>query len=200
MKQDVTIGRQTIINEYLSAGNAALEAGNHERAVELFTQLIKQLPDEALGYAAMASVQTAMGQVQDAVVSLRYAVELMPEEAGMQHHLGVALLQMGNEKEAEMAFREVLSIEPRYTDAYLNLVELYLKQSRHGDAVEILEQAVQRFPENGDVFAAFVKFKLAVDGAEGGRPALEQLRTIDPEHPDIPSFEDTIRELEEPNS
>jgi len=154
MEQDAIIGKQTILNEYLSAGNAALEAGNHERAFELFNQLIKELPDEALGYAAMASVQSAMGQAQDAVVSLRRAVELMPEEAGMHNELGVAQLQ----------------------------------------------QAVLRFPENGDVFAAFVKFKLTVDGAEGGRPALEQLRMIDPEHPEIPSFEDTIRELEECNS
>jgi thioredoxin-like negative regulator of GroEL len=45
-----------------------------------------------------------------------------------------------------------------------------------------LGDAVQRFPNNGDVLAAFVRLQLEVTGVEAARRALDQLRAVAPDH------------------
>lgn len=62
--------------------------------------------------------------------------------------LGTSLARSGRLDEAITAFREALSIEPRYTTAYYNLGLSLLENQRPREAVDALEAAVSLSPED----------------------------------------------------
>ncbi len=62
--------------------------------------------------------------------------------------LGASLARSGRLDEAIAAFREALSIEPRYTTAYYNLGLSLLEKQEPREAAEALETAVSLSPEN----------------------------------------------------
>ncbi len=75
--------------------------------------------------------QLRAGQLDEAVESLREAALLHPDNAEIQHDLGLSCLQSGRLAEAVEAFRQAIALRPAYTDAHFRLG---LALERGGDA------------------------------------------------------------------
>lgn len=60
--------------------------------------------------------------------------------------LGMALLGLNKLKEAEYFFREAISLNKDYLDAYINLGNLLLKLNRFDEAMEVLKKAYKLDP------------------------------------------------------
>jgi protein O-GlcNAc transferase len=65
-------------------------------------------------------------------------------------YLGLASLNLGQQREAEQAFRQALLLEPRSAQAHYNLGLIYSTQNRHSEAVQELKQAVALVPRHPD--------------------------------------------------
>lgn len=59
-----------------------------------------------------------------------------------QYDLGVRYLSEGNYEEAILAFTAAIEIDPKRSDPYLSLAEVYMEQGEYEKAAEILEQGV----------------------------------------------------------
>lgn len=66
-----------------------------------------------------------------------------------QYNLGVRYLSEGNYEEAVLAFTAAIEIDPKRSDTYLSLAEIYMELGEYEKAVEILEQGIGSIGENG---------------------------------------------------
>ena len=66
--------------------------------------------------------------------------------------LGATCHRLGNIKEADSAFRKVISLNPSYPDGHSNLGTLLTQQGRLDEAISSYEQAIRINPEHADLF------------------------------------------------
>ena len=65
-------------------------------------------------------------------------------------YLGLASLNLGQQHEAEQAFRQALLLEPRSAQAHYNLGLIYSSQNKRSEAIQELKQAVTLAPRHLD--------------------------------------------------
>lgn len=85
---------------------------------------------------------------EEALTSLRRAVELSPEEARYRESLGNVLSDLGRFAEAETAFRHVLACERRNPSALATLALAVRQQGRTEEALALTEEALVIDPDH----------------------------------------------------
>ncbi len=111
----------------LERGRKALEAEEFDAAIEHLTALIDHAPDFAEGYNARALAYFRKGLYGPALDDLARALELNPRHFGALVGVAVILEEIGMEKAALEAWREVEAIHPH--------------QPQLRDAIDRLEKA-----------------------------------------------------------
>jgi len=61
-----------------------------------------------------------LGNLKEAELSTRKAIELKPDFAEANYNLGNILKDLGNLKEAELSYRKAIQIKPNFAEAYYN--------------------------------------------------------------------------------
>jgi len=97
-------------------------------------------------------VRAAQANVNDvyrpeAVRRLRELVELAPEDARLQLLLGTLELQMGNEQQASIHFREAIKLDERLAGAHINLGNIDFFHNEFRAAMTKYETAIQLAPD-----------------------------------------------------
>jgi GT2 family glycosyltransferase len=196
MGYDAIARVEPVLNEHLEAANTCIESGDLPGAEDVFRSLVSYMPDEVTGYSGLATILLAQDRDQEALDALHEALKIEPENAELLDQLGVALIKTGDGQAAEEAFHNACQLNVRLTSAYLHLIGLYRMQEHYEMALNVLREAVRRFPGNGDVLAEFVSLKLEIGSAQAAHHSLEQLRAVAPNHPTIPNLEEAIRAAE----
>ena len=184
------------LRDRMAAGNAAVESGDLERALSEFSALAVETPELPAVLAALGDVQMALKRPAEAKDAFRKALALAPEDAALHNRLGLALARCGDCEAAAAAFHQARALDGGNVAAYLNMVELHRSREDYVGASDALREAVERFPHNGDVLAAFATLKLEVGGAEAARLAVAQLKSCAPEHPALPALLKAIGKTE----
>lgn len=131
-------------------GRAHLDAGNPNRAVELFVHARSldpvEVPTFSLAYA-MGQALSAIGRFDEAVAALREAIEVAPADhrAYAQHEAAFALSESDHLSEAEAMLEEVVS-DPAYPhrpEAVADLADVRLKMGEFDSAESLAEQALE---------------------------------------------------------
>ncbi len=81
------------------------------------------------------------GRPADAVVPLQQAALFAPQNAPIQHDLGLALLEVGRVEESIQALQAAIHANPRYADAFFRLGIAFEKAGRAAEAVRAYDQA-----------------------------------------------------------
>jgi len=113
----------------------------------------------------------------EAIQSLREALQLSPDNVPLRLHLAASLMGLSRLDEAEKEFREVLSRAADQADARVGLADCYYRQGKATQALVIVEDLVKRraapakayvlyarlLLKNGDVADAVAQYKLALE-------------------------------------
>ncbi len=105
-------------------GVVALQQGNAGLAVELINKAVTSKPDFAEAYGNLAAAYRSLGDLDQAIASLRKALSQNPDNAdhdAAHNNLGNALKELGKLDEAVASFRHALAINPDYATAHNNL-------------------------------------------------------------------------------
>lgn len=80
----------------------------------------------------------------DTVRALRSALKFSPDNVPLRQHLADTLLSLGQPEEAEQEYRQALALKPEETQLKLGLAKAFYQQSKHSQALVIVEDLLRR--------------------------------------------------------
>ena len=92
---------------------------------------------------------------------LREVAETLPDYADVQNMLGVAQFQQGKKERAQRSFERALRVNPRYTEAALNLAVVYNELGKYEQGLNLHQSVLEASCQEGQQIDPFAKGKLA---------------------------------------
>ncbi|MFZ5444929.1 MAG: tetratricopeptide repeat protein [Myxococcota bacterium] len=151
---------------YVQLGGLYLKQGKKDRALEAFKKALAAAEEDEKkssgflqlrklndvrrttdAYRGLAMTYLAMGKVDDAVATLKQAVEKMPKDASARLALGDAYLAQNNYDGAIEQLTERLALEPT-TDARLDLARAWAKKRVAKQAEPLYRDVLKSEPDN----------------------------------------------------
>ncbi len=87
------------------------------------------------------------------------AADLEPARAEPLAGRGLALLDMGQQLQAEASFRQALKLNPRYGVALMGLAEAYRAQGKRSEAIQYYEKYLEVLPDGPEASVARAAIK-----------------------------------------
>jgi FkbM family methyltransferase len=134
-----------------------------------------------LGRVEMGRTERGCGTYEQGIEYFTKAVKMNPHFAEARIHRGVANDRLGNADLALMDLRKAVALDPSITMADLLIFGILGNQERYGEAMEVLEAALLRRPDDTDLLFCRATLELeAGDFANGwkdyeSRPTKVQL-------------------------
>jgi Flp pilus assembly protein TadD len=162
-------------------GYIAQLTGSTDVAVQAYHSILESDPNDWQSWNNLGNAQLLNGDFEGAVVSFRRSLELNDEPQITHMNLARALTKAGQLNEAELSFRATAE---RFPDKAQPLKELHDLMRRRGHPVEalheVLEQAIERAPEDRDLLLAVGRQRMIADDFDGAEIALRRVLAADP--------------------
>jgi tetratricopeptide (TPR) repeat protein len=152
------------------------------RPVSLWLEAAEYAPDHWLPRLALGEALHEQGRHEEAIVSLRAALALRPEEALGYAKLGLCLIETGRLVEASATFEGLRRLDPRSPVAAAGLG---LVAARTGDSIlarRFFVEALELDPRSVPVRQSLAEMAEASDPGEALR-LCEEIRQLAPETP-----------------
>jgi tetratricopeptide (TPR) repeat protein len=112
------------------------DRGDHERAIEEFTNAIELLPTWGNPYAARGDSYAAMGEWDRAIADYDTAIEIYPDFVSVLYMRGRAYHTIEELELAEADYLNAIGQYPEYALPYWGLADLQYEQGEMGAALE----------------------------------------------------------------
>jgi tetratricopeptide (TPR) repeat protein len=136
---------------YTARNNLAslyLEQHRFDEAESQLKKVIAENHADANAYFNLANVYLLTNRLREAIDSAEEGLKRQPQSGLGEFLMGSVLVKEGNAKEAERHFRLALGNDPNLANAHLALVNLYVKQSRHDEAIAELSSFLKQSPDS----------------------------------------------------
>ena len=153
-------------------------------------RLSPQYPPAAVN---LADLYRQLGRDADGEGVLRAAIVKSPGDAGLHHALGLALVRLKRLDEALVELgraAELAPNQPRY--AYVYAVGLH-SAGRSGDAIGVLNAALERHPDDRDILSALITFSREVGDIGAALDYAERLARILPSDSNLATLIQDLR-------
>jgi len=183
---------------YVQLGTLYLKQGKKDRAVEAFKRAIAATDEEDKknasflqlvkwsdrkrstdAYRGLALAYLGQGKVDEAVATLKQAVEKMPKDPSARDALGDAYMAQGNYDGAVEQMTERLALEPT-TDAKLDLARAWAKKRVAKQAEPLYKDVLKSEPDNRDAKMGLVDLYLSMGRYGEAEAELKKAIEADP--------------------
>ena len=125
-------------------------AGRLREAEAIYEEILADSPAHADSLHLLGVVAFQTGESAKAVVQIRQALELLPQNGIYLNNLGNALKALGRHDEAEESYGAAIASTRDYVDPQINLGNLLYAAERTAEARAVYEVAVQTSPAHLD--------------------------------------------------
>lgn|GEM_PF-1720560 len=174
--------KQTPLEAFIMASEAAGKLGDHARAVALCEAGLNKHPDIPILFASMVVPLARLGQRERMQEVYERARELSPELAEAPYALGVVRLDDGDLDGASELMLEALALRPDYPEAHFSLGVIHNRRGEFRKALEHFDHAVRLKPEFAE---AYYNMKDSYDGLrdfESSIAVLKRAVQLNPEY------------------
>jgi tetratricopeptide (TPR) repeat protein len=127
---------------------------DHYEAADKLARAANKLGDgDSQTMAAKTRALTGLGRPREALPVARRLVNLEPTNSKFHLHLANACLDSGNTTEAITSARRAVYLTPEWPQAYLTYSQTLIANTRWDEALQAIDDAMVRFPENEDLMA-----------------------------------------------
>src|SRR6266852_1520511 len=126
--------KENIAGTKVNQANEYFQAGEYQRAVDVYHEALAQDPGNAHTYYDLALALDHLGKIAEEREALQKAISLDSTIARAHNQLGVISLQAGQEAEAEKELKAAIALDPGYAEAQNNLGVLYGQQGKNKEA------------------------------------------------------------------
>jgi eukaryotic-like serine/threonine-protein kinase len=130
------VDRMTERERYRNRGLYYLSAGDWQKCVDEYSQLVTRYPADRVGQNNLATCYTQLRNAPKAVEAARVAVEIVPKGVGQRLNLSFISSFAGDFAGGEKEARTALEINPAATQGFLVLAEAQLGQGQLQQAAE----------------------------------------------------------------
>jgi Flp pilus assembly protein TadD len=164
---------------HLTAGRAAFEARQYDRALAEFYLFCQQRPTNLSVHFWLASTLAAMGRDQEAVVEyvkcLGFSKSIDLDSAEMRNNLANDIIARGHFGEALFDYKRATIIDPRCTAPYLGLAKCLIEAGNFDEALMALTNYQKA---GGKDVNAILLHGLALAGKDQFEPAKQDLTSF----------------------
>ncbi|MBE9211770.1 tetratricopeptide repeat protein [Plectonema cf. radiosum LEGE 06105] len=132
-------------------GDRTNERKNHQRAIEVFTQVIEISPNDAVGYKKRGNARCDLGDYRRAIEDFTKAIQINPYDADAYFYRGNAFYELGDKPEAIADYTQAIKINPNDADAYINRGNLRDELGDTQGAVADFQVAADLYQKAGKV-------------------------------------------------
>jgi tetratricopeptide (TPR) repeat protein len=136
-------GLQRVQQDQFLAAVQAEEAGDKQRAIQLYTEILKSDPAYAAAYINMGTIYFQLRQFGRAEELYRRATEADPDYVLAFFDLGNVLDELERLDESIAAYRHATELAPRYADAHYNLALAYERKGELRNALRHWQEYVR---------------------------------------------------------
>lgn len=133
-----------------------------EVAVACYERVVATQPGDWESWNNLGNARRGTGDFDGSVAALRRAAEISPTSAPIQLNLATALSASGNFAEAEIQLRNMAGDFPEDSKPLRELHGLYKQQGRDEEALEAIEGAVAREPNDTELWLALASHRLSM--------------------------------------
>ncbi len=141
---------------HIHLGMALKDQQHHDEAMAAFCDALKicekltaEFPSNAESHYDLSNVLGELGRDDEAVASLRHAVELAPDKWWWHANLGDLLVKQHKDDEAIASYRIAVEFDPKNYGAHSHLSEVLARQNKMQEALAEARQAVRLAPNDG---------------------------------------------------
>ncbi len=168
------------IEEEVRNAHDLLDMGQSDEGISKLKGILKRNPENVPALSMLGAAYLERGELERAKVCFQNEILLKPQMDTAHFHLGTVYKREGNFKGAEKEYLAALILNPRLPEASANLAKIYLETGRHGDALTLLNEALESGAESADLY-----FELGVAEAvrknwERARWAFTKTLSLDP--------------------
>lgn len=117
---------------------------------QLWTRVLDEDPNSAIGQSAMANVRYQQGRVDEGLEHSRRAVALSPRFSRGYNDVGVGLATRGQLAEAAEAYREAIALDPADEEPVNNLGVVLVRQGDIDAGIQDYRRALAMNPDYAD--------------------------------------------------
>ncbi len=121
--------------------------GNISEASKYYQYFINQGFKDYRVFSNYGSILKNLGNLKEAEISTRKAIELKPELPESYSNLGIILRDLGNLQEAEKSLRKAIELKPDLAEAYSNLANILKDLNKLKEAELFTRKAIELKPE-----------------------------------------------------
>jgi tetratricopeptide (TPR) repeat protein len=183
-----------VLPDRISTGDAALRlerlrgyiaqgAGDYAAAVAAYQRVVAMASTDWESWNNLGNALRCAGDFDGAIEALQRAVAIVPDAAPVRLNLANGLIESGKAVEAEA---ELKAMARDFPDDWRCLRELHLllrAQAREEEALQAIEEAQRRNPEDLDLLLAVASQRLLLLDNSGAEAAYQEVVSRDPRNP-----------------
>ncbi len=158
LKDDMSAEIQALATQ----ANDFLTAGKWDKAINKLNELVKQIPENAMIYAARGDAYSATQKFDEALLDYDAVIRLEPENGKARNIRANLYRDMERNDEALVDFTESIRLDPEHAFPRVSRGMLYYQQGKIEEALADFEMYSKLAPEDflGHNNRAFVLFQL----------------------------------------
>jgi tetratricopeptide (TPR) repeat protein len=125
--------------EFKNKGNEEFKKGNHAKAIEYYTYATEVDPNNSLMYTNRSNAYWQMKNWEKSARDAKKAIEKDAKNVKGYYRLGMALIEMGQLKEAKDAFTQAVTLDPKnqsFADALAKCKSVMMKDMSEADRLK----------------------------------------------------------------
>ena len=170
------------ILRWMTLGEAALERGQAQAAIDAFRRVLTIDPNEPRAHAMMALSLLRMKRVGAALLEARAALVAAPEDQLVHIVMGWVLIAHNKAKAAKQSFESARALDPASVEALRGLAAVERHGGRYAEAIRLLEKARDLSADDPDVFVDLGEVHLEAGRASEAATCAKIALQAAPEH------------------
>jgi tetratricopeptide (TPR) repeat protein len=118
------------VDRLMVIGVTGMNNADYDRALDVFTQIVRLAPDFAEGWNKRATTLYLMDRYEDSIKDIAKVLALEPRHFGALSGLGLCNARLHKDKEALSAFERAAAVDPNMPGVKANIEEIKKRLER----------------------------------------------------------------------
>ena len=163
-------------------GFLAQNLGEFPAAIDAYEQVVATSPSDWESWNNLGNAKRGAGDADGALAALTRAADLAPDSGPVRLNLATALEFAARFDEAEREYRRVAADFPNEAQPLRELFAMFKSQYRDDEALDAIEEAVRRAPNDIDLLLGLASHRLTRLRHAGAEEAYRRVLAIDPQN------------------